>query len=453
MESGEKLTAEALVFGAQGLRRFIEKFSPDDDPSCLHADLAEADRLLNASSTAEDVDFDEGIHRRTSVPYPFSNLAPTRVPMLTYNYCGIQLAPEKLCYRANVATFIGYSAEPCNSKYPCEARAKWHCDACKSTLCGWCNAIRHGCFRQPARDGNGSKRSERRVQFTEPLVSEPLPSLLQRSLPTDQGSAVEGDDSSVEVPRLVPRMGGDDVSGDSGVQVDSVQSTSDPVPALDQGQPPTVHDSSQGLSRRPPPPPLPRPPPPPRAEKPRPPPKPQNLTLLEQVHIRVKPKPAPKPKRLSPDAYDPSKLATALEASSGLNDTPSPTVGIALAPSPDSDRSTPSPLKPALRRKPSILKGRKLFTATTLPVTGDSDANTVPVGFRRRANSEAKKMERLESDAAGEGPAAIAAKFRLKAMKQRLQVRQETDEAREILSGSYDRRQPVTPAVHTISEE
>ena len=32
MEMEERLTAEALVFGSQGLRKFIEKFSPDEDP-------------------------------------------------------------------------------------------------------------------------------------------------------------------------------------------------------------------------------------------------------------------------------------------------------------------------------------------------------------------------------------------------------------------------------------
>jgi hypothetical protein len=88
-----------------------------------------------------------------------------------------------------------------------------------------------------------------------------------------------------------------------------------------------------------------------------------------------------------------------------------------------------------------MLKGRKVFV-TAAPPSAEVGA---AVPFRRRANSEAQKLERLGSDAAGQGPAAIAAKFRLKAMRKRLQVRHETDEAREILY------QNVSPAIQLSS--
>eukprot|EP00038_Savillea_parva_P012578 m.205586 g.205586 ORF g.205586 m.205586 type:complete len:676 (+) comp23010_c0_seq1:224-2251(+) len=534
MEGEERMVVAALVFGRLGLRPLVVKCAPDEiDPHTMRADMLEVDRLVNgtsptASSSSEGTGLD-----------PDDKLT---------------VAPDKLRYRVRTATRIPQStpSKPCeNNSMTCSAVSTWYCADCNTHLCGWCNAIWHGCLRKGSHAGTFSKAgadacaSGQRVTFHDPLVVGPTSC---RFTPRrDDNDSATPTATSVTPVSTINESRADVADVPPTAVCAPVPRPRTPVSKVKQGDanmatatPPTESNASATTTLVAHPPLEPRKPalPSPAAAaftarpqklgrssvgslmrrheqaaqgahlsptlsrsphgstpdargRPPVPAKPTYVTLLERVQAQrghrsdeTKPEPRPKPPHLSPrtprqrpdgrghdkappNGMEGSSSASKVAEDAIAEDTPA---GASAQGERQATNAGLDPLaieaisahlvrskpfkppprvanKPLLRRKPTFLKGRKVFAGSTPAPTalgtlgvgvtpGDPAQDSVP--FRRRANSERCKLERLGSDAAGSGPAAAAARFRLKAMHQRLQTRRETDEAREFLAVSYE---------------
>eukprot|EP00040_Diaphanoeca_grandis_P030380 m.179514 g.179514 ORF g.179514 m.179514 type:complete len:221 (-) comp31978_c5_seq1:81-743(-) len=103
--------------------------------------------------------------------------------------------------------------------------------------------------------------------------------------------------------------------------------------------------------------------------------------------------------------------------------------------------STPSPKferrKPAPNRKPTLLKEKYSEIKNRVlaaKAAGENNSTITSAAMRLRIGSDMGRYSRLRKESEGQSSAAASARFKLKAMKARIQTRDESSEVRLMLS-------------------